>query len=219
MTGERQNPFHDPGLVARYQSWYATRGRSAAWREMRLLRWLLDQFPRARTALEVGCGTGHFTRWFESQGLDVVGLDNSAAMLGEAARLGTRLCVRGDALALPFADASIDLVAFVTTLEFLADSARALAEGRRVARQGMILGVINRRSRLGARYRRQGGPIWSAARFFTPGELVREVGEAAGPTASTAWRTTLWPFWPGQTSLPWGGFIGMAVRWQQTENL
>ena len=219
MTVEWQNPFRDPGLVARYQSWYATRGRSAARREERLLGWLLEQFPAARTALEVGCGTGHFTRWFESQGLDAIGLDNSAAMLREAARLGSRVCVRGDALALPFVDASIDLVAFITTLEFLADSARALAEGRRVARQGMILGVINRRSRLGARYRRQGGPVWSAARLFTPGELVREVGQAVGLTASISWRTTLWPFWPGQTPLPWGGFIGMAVRLHKTENL
>lgn len=213
LTSERPNPFDDAGLAARYQSWYATRGRRAARREARLVGWLLDKFPRARTVLEVGCGSGQFTRWFEAQGLHAVGLDISAAMLGEAARLGTRVCVRGDALALPFSDASFDLVAFVTTLEFLADPVRALAEGRRVARQGLILGVINRNSSLGRRYRRRGGPVWRAARFFTPGELVRDVRQAVGPSASIFWRTTLWPFWPRQTPLPWGGFSGMAVRW------
>jgi ubiquinone/menaquinone biosynthesis C-methylase UbiE len=213
MTSGGQNPFHDFALAAPYQSWYATRGRRAVRRETQLLRWLLDRFPAARTILEVGCGTGHFTRWLEAQGLEAVGLDSSAAMLAEAAQLGTRILVRGDALALPFADASVDLVAFITTLEFIFDPASALAEGRRIARQGMILGVINRRSRLGARYRRQGGPVWSAARFFTPRELLEEVGPAAGLTASICWRTTLWPFWRGATPLPWGGFIGMAVRW------
>lgn len=161
MTGRPDNPFADPNLAAGYQAWYATSGRRAFVQETCLLRWLLGRFPQARLVLEVGCGTGQFTRWFEAQGLHATGLDTAAAMLEEAAQLGTRRCVRGDALALPFADSSFDLAAFITTLEFLSEPPRALTEARRVARQGLILGVINRSSLLGSRYRRR---IWTCLR-------------------------------------------------------
>jgi hypothetical protein len=30
--------------------------------------------------------------------------------------------------------------------------------------------------------------------------------------AKAVWCTTLWPAWPGELPLPWGGFIGVAVR-------
>jgi ubiquinone/menaquinone biosynthesis C-methylase UbiE len=142
-----------------------------------------------------------------------MGLDISAAMIAEAARLGTRVCVRGNALELPFADGSFDLVAFITTLEFLPDPTQALTEARRAARQGLILGAINRSSLVGRRYQRQGGPVWETAHFFTPRELELAVQRAVGPTAGTFWKTTLWPLWPGAMPLPWGGFIGMGVRW------
>jgi SAM-dependent methyltransferase len=56
--------------------------------EKDLLRWMLARFPSARSVLEVGCGTAHFTRWLEPQRL-VVGLERSAAMLREARRLRT----------------------------------------------------------------------------------------------------------------------------------
>lgn len=213
MSSGFDNPFAQPALAAGYQAWYSTSGRRAAQRETRLLQWLLEKFPEARTVVEVGCGTGQFTCWFKAQGLKAIGLDISVAMLEEAARLGKGIWVRGDALELPFADDSFDLAAFITTLEFLPDPVRALSEARRVARQGLILGVINRSSLLGRRYRRQGGPIWEAARFFTPRELVLTARRAAGVRADISWKTTLWPLWPGAMHLPWGGFIGMAVRW------
>lgn len=212
-TSKPTNPFADPALVARYQAWYSTTGRRAARLEKRLLLGLLEKFPEARTLLEVGCGTGQFTRWFENQSLQAIGLDISAAMMVESARLETRLCVRGDALALPFADNSFDLVALITTLEVLPDPAQALTEARRVARQGLILGVINRSSLVGRRYQRQGGPVWEAAQLFTPTDLALSVRSAIGPEARIFWTTTLWPLWPGNLPLPWGGFIGMGVRW------
>jgi hypothetical protein len=34
----------------------------------------------------------------------------------------------------------------------------------------------------------------------------------AGGRLQISWRTTLWPFWPGMLALPYGGFIGLAVR-------
>ena len=206
------NPFADSAVVAGYDAWYQTAGRRADHLEKFLLRRLLTGFPGSSTILEVGCGTGHFTRWFGEWGLQAVGLDLSRPMLVEAVRLGSSSCVRGDGLALPFPTDAFDLVAMITTLEFTPNPPHVLAEALRVARRGLILGVLNRQSVLGWQLRRAGGPIWEAARFFTPAELVHLLRRAAAERQmKVTWRTTLWPLWSRPLPLPWGGFIGVAV--------
>ena len=199
--------------MADYEAWYETHGRRADRLEKALLGRLLARFVHAHTVLEVGCGTGHLTRWFSEQGLQAVGLDLSSPMLAEAVRLGSPPCVRGNALGLPFRSKAFDLVAFITTLEFLPDPDRAFAEALRIARHGLILGVLNRQSLLGRQLRNEGGPVWGAARFFTPAELIKLVQRAAaGKRTEIIWQTTLWPVWPGELPLPWGGFIGLIVQ-------
>jgi SAM-dependent methyltransferase len=208
------NPFDDPALASRYEAWYADEGRHADVLEKELLGKLLRLFPGARSILEVGCGTGHFTRWMAERGLDAVGLDISESMLNEARRLGGPKYLSGDALSLPFADRSHDVTALITTLEFLPDPVRALAEAVRVARRGVLLGVLNRWSLLALRYRLSGKAMWHSARFLGPWELAGMAREAAGRRTRTVfWRTTLWPI-PGVRDLPllWGGFIGVAVQ-------
>ena len=207
------NPFSDPSIVAGYEAWYDTSGRRAGRMEEALLSRWLARFPVGTSLLEVGCGTGHFGRGFAAQGYRVAGLDRSLPMLVEAQRLGGPPIVGGDALALPFAQGAVDLVAFVTTLEFLPDPVLALREGLRVARRGLILGVINGQSLLGRRLRRAGGPIWGVARLYTPGELRALVQQAAtGMPVRILWRTTLWPIVPWALPLPWGGFTGMLIE-------
>jgi ubiquinone/menaquinone biosynthesis C-methylase UbiE len=198
--------------VAGYEAWYETTDQQIDQREKTLLKWLLECFHRVKTILEVGCGTGHFTRWFSELGLQATGLDLSRPMLEEAKSLGDSVWLQGDALMLPFLSESIDLVALITTLEFLSDPGQALIEASRVARQGIVLGVLNAKSRLGREYRREGGPIWRTARFFTPDDLKRIILEVIDRRISIVWRTTLWPLWPDALPLPWGGFIGMAVK-------
>lgn len=217
MTAARNvpNPFEAAALASRYEEWYLGEGRHADTLEKDLLEKLLDTFVNPRSVLEVGCGTGHFTRWMAQKGLDVVGLDSSEAMLDEARRLGGGPAyLRGDALLLPVADRSFDLTALITTLEFVPDPARALSEAVRVARQGVLLGVLNRWSLLTLKYRTSGKVMWQSARFFGPSELSRLLRRASGRRAnSLAWRTTLWPLsGVGDLPLPWGGFIGMAMR-------
>jgi SAM-dependent methyltransferase len=211
MREGRSNPFSDPAIVAGYQSWYWTTGRRAARLERELLRWVLARFPGASSILEVGCGTGEFTRWFAGLGYQAVGVDVSVPMLDRARGLGSTACVGGDATALPLEDHAFDLVAFITTLEFVQTPVAALAEAVRVARRGLVLGVINRCSALGQRYQRSGSPVWEAARLPSPAELRVAVLAAAGPGARVTYRTTLWPAWRRSLPLPWGGFIGMGV--------
>jgi ubiquinone/menaquinone biosynthesis C-methylase UbiE len=207
------NPFANREVVGGYEAWYGTVGRRADRLEKGLLSWLLAIFPQARTILEIGCGTGHFTRWFCEQELQGVGLDISPLMLGEAIRQGSSGCLQGNALELPFPRKAFDLVALITTLEFISDPGRTLTEALRVARGGLILGALNRRSRLGRQLKAAGGPVWAEANFFTPGEIVQFVEQAAaGQQLKIVWRTTLWPMWPSALPLPWGGFIGVAVK-------
>lgn len=146
-------PFDDPAVAAVYESWYTGPARRADELEKGLLAKLLAEFPEGHTGLEVGSGTGHFARWLETKGLRTFGLDRSRAMLAEARRRGGPVSVRGDAQALPFLDRSVDVVVLITTLEFVEEPARALGEATRVARGGVIRGVLNRWSGLAIRYR------------------------------------------------------------------
>jgi SAM-dependent methyltransferase len=226
------NVAFDEHVAAHYEAWYETpEGRRADELEKAILGWLLVQewgglsslpLGQARkpalpaSVLEIGCGTGHFSRWLGGQGLAVVGLDSSPTMLTQARTLDGVPLVRSDARRLPFADGVFDLATFITTLEFLARPQEALAEALRVARCGVILGVLNRWSLLGLQRRLAGlfrPTVYDAAHFYGVGELKRLLRSAAGEQAHIVWRTTLfprgWP-WP-QMRLPWGGFIGMAL--------
>jgi ubiquinone/menaquinone biosynthesis C-methylase UbiE len=209
----RSNPFSEAVLVEGYEAWYKTAGRRADRLEKALLKRLLAAFPTAHTLLEIGCGTGHFTRWFESQGLQVIGLDISQPMLVVAKSLNSPTCLQADALITPLAHASFDLVAMITTLEFTPNPLAIMVEAMRLSRQGLILGVLNASSKLGRQLKKTSTPPWNAARLFNLEELLRLIRQAAdGEQIKMAWQTTLWPLLPFALPLPWGGFIGVRVN-------
>ena len=194
------NPFDNTLVASRYEQWYMKRGQYAANLEKRLLGKLLARFPNTRTALEIGCGTGYFTRWLASQGLEVPGLDISPPMLREARRRGKQPCVLGDAIDLPFAARSFDLVVFVTSLEFVADQALALIEASRVARCGLVLGVLNRWSLTTLSYRLSWRNLWRSAHFLSPPQLQRLIHLSLKEGVQALWwRTTLSPL-PGASN-------------------
>lgn len=207
----------DGRVASHYEAWYETpEGRRADALEKASLRRLLEGFPHARSVLEVGGGTAHFTRWLSGQGLVAVGLDLSAAMLAQARALDGVPLTQGEAPRLPFADGAFDLVAFVTTLEFLEWPREALAEALRVARRGLLLGVLNRWSLLGLQRRLAGlfrRTVYDAAHFYGVGELQRLLRSVTGGKGRIGWHTTLFPrWWPrSQARLPWGAFIGMSL--------
>ena len=112
--------------------------------ERRIARLLLALTP-GDGVLDVGCGTGNFTRDFaRSVGPDglVVGLDVSETMLGRAVRdtqaagFDQVAFVRGDASELPFRDASFDAVCCFAALNLFADPDPALERMRTVLTRG-----------------------------------------------------------------------------------
>lgn len=216
----RNDPFDE--TAAGYEAWYQTiPGSRADALEKAALNRRLQYFLDATTVLEVGAGTGHFTRWLNTQGLYAVGLDVSSAMLKKAQSLDLVPYVRGDAHRLPFQQNAFDLVAFITTLEFLERDRHALAEALRIADRGLVLGVLNRWSPLGLQRQIEGWfrpTIYDAAHFYTVCEL-RHLLQALGTAlhidreAEINWHTTLFPpWWPCKSEgQPWGGFIAMAL--------
>lgn len=95
----------------------------------------------AVTIADVGCGTGIVTVRLAGPGRSVVGVDRSAGMASlAAARLPGRITL-GDAIRLPLASGSADVVTMVWLLHLLerSDGAVALAEAGRVLRAGGVL--------------------------------------------------------------------------------
>lgn len=213
----------DERIAPYYESWFATpEGRRAARLEKAALERALAALGPPGTLLEVGCGTGYFGRWLVERGWRVIGLDHSPAMLAQARARGGLPLVRGDALALPLASGGADVVALITVLEFLPAARAALGEAWRVARRGLLLGVLNRHSPLAwaRRVERLFRPtIYDPARFYGPGELAGLVRIAAGRPVRISWTTTLWPRWlPLEGGpLPGGAFIALAARRQGAE--
>ncbi len=98
--------------------------------------------------LDVGAGTGRHAREGVARGARVVAVDLDAdslrqadASLDEALSARRHLCLRADALRLPFADASIDRLVISEVLEHIPDDGGALAEAWRVLRPGGRMAV------------------------------------------------------------------------------
>jgi demethylmenaquinone methyltransferase / 2-methoxy-6-polyprenyl-1,4-benzoquinol methylase len=98
--------------------------------------------------LDIGCGTADLSLCFSNLG-PVVGCDFCHPMLRVGAQKLARTSHRqpvsllgADALELPFADASFDIVVSAFVLRNLADIDRGLREMRRVLRPGGIMGVL-----------------------------------------------------------------------------
>jgi SAM-dependent methyltransferase len=205
--------------ASRYESWYETpRGRRADRAEQSLLAWLLGWFPGARRVLEVGSGTGHFTRWLAARGFSAIGLDRSPAML-RATRPGSAPpLLLADAHRLPVRDGAVDLVVLITTLEFLACPRLALQESVRAADRGLAVVAFNRWS-LGAISRRWGpqsrGALLAGANDLSLPRLRRELRTAAGGRLRRLhWRSALLPrpFDRVVAPVPCGDVLGVAVE-------
>jgi len=205
---------------AAYEAWYHTpRGRWIGDTEFALMMRLLRPQPGA-SLLDVGCGTGYFSRRFAGKGLVVTGLDPDEGMLDYArAREDTVRYLRGDTLALPFEDRSFDHCIAITSLCFVTDPVRALREMLRVARQSVVLGLLNRHSRLYRQKHDRGG--YRGARWDSIEDIRRWLDEA-GPNVDAQIRTAI--FFPSggrfaqlaepclPTRLPWGGFLAAALH-------
>jgi SAM-dependent methyltransferase len=203
---------------ADYDAWYATpRGRWIGETEYALAAWGLAAQP-GDSLLDVGCGTGWFTRRAAADGLVVTGLDPNAAWLDYARAHSSPALnwVDGDARALPFADASFDHVLSIAALCFVDDARQAVAEAVRVARRRFALGWLNRTSLLYGQKGRHGGSgayrgaRWQSARevrALFSGLPVQNLilRSAVFLPSGSGWARRVERAVPG--SVPWGGLL------------
>lgn len=96
---------------------------------------LVARYGRGKRILEVGCGTGLILERVRGFAAQAVGLDLSAGMLARARDRGLPV-VQGSATALPYPDASFDVVYSFKVLAHVADIRTALAEMARITRPG-----------------------------------------------------------------------------------
>src|SRR4051812_32132541 len=85
--------------------------------------------------LDIGCGGGFLSNYLGQLGHEVTGLDVSLDALRVASahdHSGAVHYMRGEALELPFADSSFDVVCAMDFLEHVEDPERAIAEAARV---------------------------------------------------------------------------------------
>ncbi len=149
---------------AEYEAWYHTaRGKWIAGVEWDLLIGILQR-GAGNTLLEVGCGTGYFSRRFSEIGLDVTALDPDQEALAYARQQGGGIhYLQANALSLPFASDSFDYVGAITSLCFVKPPEQALQEMWRVTRQGVLLGLLNKHSLL--YWQKRHSPSYAGARW------------------------------------------------------
>lgn len=164
--------------------------------------------PLAGRVLDVGCGPGHLAiRLAREHGLEVTGLDLDPAMIGRARANAERALgaerrpafVVGGVAALPFADASFDLVVSTLSMHHWSDAAAGQAEIGRVLRPGGRALIWDIRPGIVPLHRQR------------PDPLERVASSTLHVASATPWR---WPWRLAFTQrielLPSGGEPGIA---------
>ncbi len=223
------NCLFDFGSIAdEYDAWYET---PAGWAYDRVQKADVRRFLRRRRPgsrlLDVGCGTGHWSRFFASLGYAVVGLDISKRMIETAkAKTPAGHCVFevADACNMPLRNSSFDVVAAMATLEFVPDVYSALTEMFRCVKSGgrVLIGTLNRLAPINLHRLAEEKQPYVSGRLLAPDELrdllepfgrVRMVAssEVSSNRAVGQWRTVGRRATRGREKLS-GAFIVAEVR-------
>lgn len=170
------NVFIRPEIANNYDDYYETdTGKQVNEIEERLLREALNLIPTGKI-LELGCGTGHWTKLFVELNFNVIATDISDAMLKHALLKNIDAeILKADSEDLLFKDESFDAVASVTMMEFVNCKDKVLDEVDRVLKPGgwLLLGCLNGDSVLGKNATND--PVFKDANFFTPESLKEKL--------------------------------------------
>jgi len=155
--------------------------------------YLLPRLPAAGRLLDIGCGPGTITIDLAAliPGGEVVGIDAAADVLDSARREAGRQGQRnvrfatGDAYHLDFGDGEFDVVHAHQVLQHLSDPVAALAEMRRVCRDGGLIA---------ARDADYGGMLWfpEDAELTQWRALYQQVARALGGEPDAGRRMLSW---------------------------
>ena len=211
-----------------YDQWYeTTEGAMYDHLEKKAISKYLPRNVQGKKLLEVGCGTGHWSKFFSKFGFEVTGVDISERMINVAqskAIPNTSFQI-ADGHLLPFKNGIFDVTAAVVTLEFVYVAELVVREMVRCTRRPggkLLIGVLNALSQLNRKRQHSPESLYAKARLFSPKQL-KELLETYGQThiATTgfipeqAWLLTLAPVKNLIGRLlhrPFGVFIAAEVR-------
>jgi SAM-dependent methyltransferase len=154
---------------------------------------------RRRRALDAGCGHGFQTALLQALGYETHGVDLAAALLDLArARVPRAELACADVMALPYPDGSFDVVSCCgSTLSFVTDPDRALAELARVLRPGgrLLLECEHK---------------WSLDLAWTAVSALTRDALGYGTTVGTLWRALRRPL-RAPIVLPYPGYGALTL--------
>jgi len=212
-------------VAQNYDKWYETDfGRYASSLEEELIIKSIGEV-RDYKILDIGCGTGHHLKLFQTLGSDPVGVDCSLFMLQKAKEKGNFKLVLAKGEQLPIKDSAFDITTLITTLEFCENPGKILQEVGRVTREKIFIGVLNSWSALAIGRRIKGwlkSSIYSRANFFSIWKLKRLL-KNSGVLESVQWegihfvpysRIRFFQWLDGKFSFrknPFSAFLGMVA--------
>ena len=127
--------------------------------------------------LDVGCGTGHWSRFFAELGYDVVGVDIAEGQLqrAQAHSRNSLQFLKGNLCApLPFDTGTFDIVTAMAVIEFVRSPLQALREMLRCTRKGgrILIGALNRNARLNSQRITKGKETYVSGNLHSEEELL-----------------------------------------------
>jgi ubiquinone/menaquinone biosynthesis C-methylase UbiE len=171
--------FNFDNVADRYDRWYDTPHGAIYDRfEKKAIDKLLKDHTEGKKLLEVGCGTGHWSRFFSTKGYEITGIDISERMVTIARNKNIALSSFHvmDGHSMSFADNSFDIAVAITTLEFAADPDAMIAEMARCVRKpggNLLFGVLNALSEYNQARKKETGSLYASANFFSPEQLKK----------------------------------------------
>lgn len=210
-----------------YDRWYdSARGAMYDRLEKKAFDRLLVGDNQGKSLLEIGCGTGHWSKYFSEKGFEVTGIDISEGMINIAKKknIPNSHFQIANGQSLPFADDSFDVAAAITTIEFTENPEKMLSEMVRCVNSPgtLLFGVLNALSTYNQRKKRQQGSIYAWSNLFSSQQLqklLKPLGKVrlqiAGFIPKSDWLIPLSPlleFIAQLTGSKRGAFIAAEVR-------
>ncbi len=178
MLHDIQTSYAFDKIAAAYDRWYdCPLGGMYDKLEKRAFDIFVKNDSQRKTVLEIGCGTGHWSRYFSDKGFDVTGVDISEEMIKIANLKNISNCrfLIADGTSLPFMDNSFDAAAAITSIEFSERPEKIVSEMSRCVKPGgrLFFGVLNRLCRYNQKKAGLTESIYSYADFLSPGDLKK----------------------------------------------
>lgn len=154
MKGQSRFDFNQAAAV--YDEWFTTSmGRYYDLVEKRAINRVLKNIS-GKKLLEIGCGTGHWSKYFSAHGFSVIGVDISFEMLKRTLRkrIPKAEFVQCDACHLSLRDNMFDIAVLITTIEFIEMPHIAIKEAVRCLKKPggcLMVCTLNAESKLNKR--------------------------------------------------------------------